>query len=305
MNYIIFDLEWNNAYNYVTHSFMNEIIEIGAVKLNERLKIVDTYKQMIYPRFTKKLSSRCKRLTKITQEELKENGIDFVEAFKEFASWSRGEDNVFMSWSNSDLFVLSQNFVQYTGTARVDFIRNYCDAQKYCMSFISKEDNPNNNQVALERCAELFGIEIDTEALHRALTDCYVTAECLKKVYKKEKLQPYIHQCDSKYFERLLFKPYYITEEHTGNFDIDDTELFCPKCGGIMDLPEEFEMLNKSFKGATKCNYCMKPYWVFIRAKKNYDNVFVKVGYVEMNKKRARKLQRSRQSNNEIVNNLK
>ena len=35
MNYIIFDLEWNNAYSYVSKGFMNEIIEIGAVKLNE------------------------------------------------------------------------------------------------------------------------------------------------------------------------------------------------------------------------------------------------------------------------------
>ncbi len=296
MNYIIFDLEWNNAYNYATKGFMNEIIEIGAVKLDERLKIIDTFKQMIYPRYTKKLSSRCKRLTKITPEEISENGIDFTEAFARFAKWGKGDSNVFMSWSNSDLFVLSQNFVQYTGSASVDFIHRYCDAQKYCMSFISKEDNPNGNQVALERCAELFGIEVDTESLHRALTDCYVTAECLRKVYNRDKIKNYIRPCDNTYFERLLFKPYYITEEHTGNFDIDDVELVCPKCGGIMELPEQFEMLNKSFKGGTTCHFCMKPYWVFIRAKKNYDSVTVKIGYVEMNKKRAKKLQRSAKS---------
>ena len=37
MNYIIFDLEWNNAYSYAKKGFMNEIIEIGALKLNEKL----------------------------------------------------------------------------------------------------------------------------------------------------------------------------------------------------------------------------------------------------------------------------
>lgn len=53
MNYIIFDLEWNNAYSYAKKGFMNEIIEIGAVKLNERLEIVDTFKQLILPKITK------------------------------------------------------------------------------------------------------------------------------------------------------------------------------------------------------------------------------------------------------------
>ena len=45
MNFIIFDLEWNNAYNYKLKRGMNEIIEIGAVKLDENLKVIDTLNQ--------------------------------------------------------------------------------------------------------------------------------------------------------------------------------------------------------------------------------------------------------------------
>ena len=41
MNFIIFDLEWNNAYNYKLKRGMNEIIEIGAVKLDENLDVVE------------------------------------------------------------------------------------------------------------------------------------------------------------------------------------------------------------------------------------------------------------------------
>ena len=74
MNFIIFDLEWNNAYSYAKKGFMNEIIEIGAVKLNNKLETVDTFKQLVMPKLTKKLSGRCKNLTNITNEELKENG---------------------------------------------------------------------------------------------------------------------------------------------------------------------------------------------------------------------------------------
>ena len=294
MNYIIFDLEWNGSYNYSSQSFMNEIIEIGALKLDERLNIVDTFKQMIYPHFTKRLSSRCKRLTKITNEEIREKGIDFLDAFKDFSRWSRGENNVFMSWSNSDLFVLSQNFIQNTGSASIEFISNYCDAQKYCMRFIKESDNPDNNQVALEKCAELFGVHFDTDKMHRALTDCYITLECLKKVYDKGIIREYIDKCDGNYFERLMFKPYYITEINTEGFNIDTVDLICPKCGSLMDVPEEFELVNKSFKSSSKCNYCMRTYWIYIRAKKLYDSTSIKIGYVEMNKKRAKKLHKAK-----------
>lgn len=291
MNYIIFDLEWNSAYSHSLHSFMNEIIEIGAVKLDEKLNIVDTYKQLIIPEFTMKLSGRCKRLTNITIEEIKEEGTDFFNAFKLFSAWGKGEDNVFISWSNSDLYVLTQNFLQHTGSAKISFIQNYCDVQKYCMSFVKKEDNPTGNQIALERCAEIFGVDVDKEKLHRALTDCYVTYECMKKVYDKEKFRKFTKHCDVEFFDRLLFKPYAITQEVQGDFDIKNVELFCPDCDGIIDLPDEFTLVNKSFKGAVKCNYCLKHYWVFIRVKRLYDDYSVKTSYVEMNKKRARKIE--------------
>ena len=80
MNYIIFDLEWSNYYNYSTKTGINEVVEIGAIRLNESLEIVDTFKQLVKPTFAKKLSGRCKNLTKITNEEVKNSGISFVAA---------------------------------------------------------------------------------------------------------------------------------------------------------------------------------------------------------------------------------
>ena len=154
MYYIIFDLEWNSAYNHAAHKFMNEIIELGAIKLDSRLRVVDTYKQLIYPHFTKKLSSRCKKLTGITNEEIQENAIGFTEAFRDFGRWSSGRGNVFMSWSNSDLYVLANNFIENTGSPKIGFIRNYCDAQKYCMSFIHRDEGEKLNQISLSHCAE-------------------------------------------------------------------------------------------------------------------------------------------------------
>lgn len=289
MNYIIFDLEWNNAYSYAKKGFMNEIIEIGAVKLNERLEIVDTFKQLILPKITKKLSGRCKSLTNITNEELKQNGIPFADAIKDFSRWSRGDGNVFMSWSNSDLYVLTNNYQTFLGNLNIDFITKYCDAQKYCMSFIERE---NSNQISLADCGETFGIEIDVDKLHRALTDCYLTAECLKKVFDKDKLQNYIHDCDSSFFERLIYKPYLIVKPVTQLFDVYKQDLLCPVCKSKMVRLKDFECVNKSFRCPAKCKKCGKTYWTTVRAKKTYDTVEVNQRSIEMNRKKAKRIKK-------------
>lgn len=282
-------MEWNNAYSYAKKGFMNEIIEIGAVKLNERLEIVDTFKQLILPKITKKLSGRCKSLTNITNEELKQNGIPFADAIKDFSRWSRGDGNVFMSWSNSDLYVLTNNYQTFLGNLNIDFITKYCDAQKYCMSFIKRE---NNNQISLADCGETFGIEIDVDKLHRALTDCYLTAECLKKVFDKDKLQNYIHDCDSSFFERLIYKPYLIVKPVTQLFDVYKQDLLCPVCKSKMVRLKDFECVNKSFRCPAKCKKCGKTYWTTVRAKKTYDTVEVNQRSIEMNRKKAKRIKK-------------
>ena len=167
MNFVIFDLEWNNAYNYKAQTGMNEIIEIGAVMLDERLQIVDTFKQLILPKVSKRLTGRFKDLTHITPDEVKQNGIPFEEAFRDFARWSGADNCVFMSWSDSDLYVLAGNYKYFSQRAHVPFMQRYADAQKYCMRFLT--DNPNNNQISLAHCAEKFQISVEEENLHRRL----------------------------------------------------------------------------------------------------------------------------------------
>ena len=290
MNYIIFDLEWNSGYNYALQKFMNEIIEIGAVKLDESLNITDTFKQLVFPEYTRKLSSRCKRITKITAEEIKDNAVDFNSAFADFERWCGSGENVFMSWSNSDLFVMSNNYLVNAGNCNISFIKKYCDVQKYCMAFIKREGENKNNQIGLSNCAELMNIQTDTEKLHRALADCYVAADCFRKVYDKEKLSGYIHNCDSSYFERLLFKPYYITEPVSNLFDVYNYEMECPVCGAVIKPSKEYIVQNKSFKGAVKCRKCKRKFWAFIRVKKTYDDIIIKTHFIQMNKSRARKI---------------
>ncbi|UUZ92201.1 hypothetical protein LJK87_43485 [Paenibacillus sp. P25] len=49
MNYIVIDLEFNGRRHYNVYPM--EIIEIGAVKLNEQLEIIDTFQSYIRPKY--------------------------------------------------------------------------------------------------------------------------------------------------------------------------------------------------------------------------------------------------------------
>ena len=68
MNYIIVDLEatcWENR-----SDGKNEIIEIGAVKVNDDQEIVSEYQQFVKPLKNPILSEFCKELTSIQQTDV-------------------------------------------------------------------------------------------------------------------------------------------------------------------------------------------------------------------------------------------
>lgn len=71
MYYIIMDLEWNNAFVHRTKSFMNEIIEVGAVMLNEELEEISEFSCFVKSRIGKKIRSNIKKLTHITNDDMR------------------------------------------------------------------------------------------------------------------------------------------------------------------------------------------------------------------------------------------
>ena len=54
MNFVILDLEWNGTYSRRLKGFMNEIIEFGAVKVDECLHVLDTFDALVRPQVGKK-----------------------------------------------------------------------------------------------------------------------------------------------------------------------------------------------------------------------------------------------------------
>ena len=166
-------------------------------------------------------------------------------------------------------------------------MKKYADVQKFCQRNIKTE---NSNQIGLSNCAELLNISVDSENLHRALEDCYLAAKCFEKVYDEKEFKNYISVCDFDFFERLIFKPYYITKVKTDNFNADEVEFNCPICGSKLNRLTEYECKCSAFKAVGECKPCKKKWWIFFRAKQTYDTIHIYKRVTEMSRNKARKI---------------
>lgn len=101
MKYIIFDLE---ATCWDTHDHSpNEIIEIGAVCIDEQKQVVGEFGTFIKPVIHPILSKFCTELTTITQDMIQDAPL-FPEAVGKFREWiaSFGDDYWLCSWGFYD-----------------------------------------------------------------------------------------------------------------------------------------------------------------------------------------------------------
>ena len=89
MNYIVFDLEWNQCpggKKGANKKIPFEIIEIGAVKLNNEKEVTDTFHQMICPQVYNWIHESIHEVIHVDYKDLLE-GVPFPQAAREFLEW--------------------------------------------------------------------------------------------------------------------------------------------------------------------------------------------------------------------------
>lgn len=266
--------------------FVNEIIEIGAVKLNEELEVVDTYSELIKPVVSKKLRTRIKDLTHITNEDIS-GGIPFKDAIIKLEKWI-GEDAVVMTWGDTDVRTMLSNFKYFLKNDKIAFIKKYADLQRYCQCFINME---NVQQAGLSYAAECLEIDADKYPHHRALDDSLLSAECFKKVYDNEKLNEFIKICDADFYARLAFKPYVIKNKNDPLIDKNLFNCYCDICGGKVETLKKWKFMNQSFRAIFYCENCNREFRVNLRIKKFYDRLDIKRNYSEIIKTPVEKVE--------------
>lgn len=190
MNYIIFDLEWNQAPSEsemvtLPVCLEGEIIEIGAVKLNDKFEIIDELKLYIKPQYYTKLHRRIVTLTGIRDQLLNEQGLPFPEAFEKFQQWC-GETFSYVTWSNSDLPVLIDNMILH----RID-ISNLPDTYDL-QSIFCKEIMRFSRQLSLDDALKVLNERGDIA--HDALHDARNTVLVCNHIEMDEYLDDYVSQ---------------------------------------------------------------------------------------------------------------
>lgn len=272
MYYVIMDLEWNNAYNKKLKNFFNEIIEIGAVMVDDELEVADTFSVLIKSQLSNKLSGRVKNLTHISNEDMY-GGISFQKAVSSFSKWLGDRDCVFLSWGNGDLRVMLDNLHFFCDVEGIPFIARYMDLQKYCQDFLKLS---GAQQIGLSAAATLFGIDVSEFSTHRALEDSLLSLRCFKKAYRPETIAGYVSVCDDSFYKRLLYKAKYITNLHDERVDRSKMVCFCDECHRRMRKVSEWKSVNQSFRARFYCKNC-DIYTLFtVRFKAYYDHVEIK-----------------------------
>ena len=104
MIHIVIDLEMNpvnKTFKDIRRRTTDEVIEIGAVKLDENYRQVDEFQCYVRPEYGE-ITKHITKLTGITQETVADKPT-FAEAFRNFTNWIGTWDMTLYSWSNSDI----------------------------------------------------------------------------------------------------------------------------------------------------------------------------------------------------------
>lgn len=269
MSYVILDLEWNAAFYKKEQRYINEIIEFGAVKVDDELNITDTFSTLVMPKIGKRLCSKVKELTGLSLDELKQ-GVTFaqaVESFTEFAS-----NSVIMTWGTSDIHALIENFHCFFGDRHITFLHKYCDIQEYCEKSMGLYDK--SAQMGLSVCAEKLGVEFCEDDQHRAVADAVLSLKCIKELIDRNPLEPYIQDADcERFYDKMTFKTHYISDLNDPEIDKTQLRFYCESCGRRAARVTKWKRRNRSFTADFQCRGCGNRFGARVSFKKTFDEI--------------------------------
>lgn len=199
MDYIVLDIEFNGR--KFASDLPMEVIEIGAVRLDDQLQVKDEFSSLIKPVYFSKLNSFIKKKTGIPQEAL-DRAPRFPEVIRDFLEWLGPSDScLLLTWGGEDL----KRIVMDTRMHKLDdtywMTIDYYDLLKGYLRHKGLK-----NDVSVEAALQELGIAADGSA-HRALDDAKMTAAIFRSIYDGldwERTQRYKDQFSNAKERRLV-----------------------------------------------------------------------------------------------------
>lgn len=193
VRYIIVDLEMNKVdkqFKGERKICYQEIIEIGAVMLNDRYQEISRFQTYVKPQYAEEIRRNITRLTGITTEMVAD-APTFLEAMDQFTEWCfsfDGECQV-QAWSDSDLkqilaeIALKKYKMNENGMKLVEKWNNFQNEYVRKVGF--------DHVVSLEKALYYAGLEFQGKQ-HDALNDAVNTAELLRVVRNQQLFEEHL-----------------------------------------------------------------------------------------------------------------
>lgn len=194
MRYVVVDLEMNKLDNQYTEEKKicnQEIIEIGAVMLDNGHQEISRFKTYVKPQYSEEIRDIITKLTGITTKMVKDAPV-FEDAVKQFFGWCfsyDGECQV-QAWSDSDLHqILAEIALKHyvINKEEQELIDNWMDFQN---EYIVKLGL--GRVVSLEKALNYAGIEFQGKQ-HDALDDAKNTADLFKIIRDSSLFEEHLH----------------------------------------------------------------------------------------------------------------
>lgn len=184
MNYIVFDFEFNQVCPPSSEEIITaskqcpfEIVQIGAVKLDHKLQIIESFDRLVKPTIYVDMNPFVSKLTRITTETLKDEST-FISVFNDFKTFIGNEDVIMCVWGMSDMKELFRN-LNYHQINFQKVPKRYINLQPYLSEYFGF---PKGLGISLRNGIEFLDIPYDIP-MHNAYNDAYYTAKILQKIY--------------------------------------------------------------------------------------------------------------------------
>lgn len=216
MNYIVFDLEFNQDFSSDKgkkhqRSFF-EIIQIGAVKLDQNLNALDTFDRYICPSLYPVVNPFITELTGITTEQLVSEK-SFPESYEDFVEFTCNGDTVFCVWGMADLKELYRNISYHKLDQRL-LSRKYINLQTCAAQHFHL---PQKKLPKLKTAVTSLSIPL-VYTFHNAFHDALYTAEVFRRI-NSEIIQPMYFDPDHTTIRPRQIKPKVDYEKLIGQFE--------------------------------------------------------------------------------------
>lgn len=260
MNYIVFDVEFNQPVSkekliLEPFPFCFEVVQIGAVKMDEKCKISETLDILVKPRYYEHIGKDARHRIELYSRHFQQV-MTFPEAYERFLDFC-GQEYFMFTWGTTDLDILNKNALIYG--LQPDIGVTCFDVQKLFIEHIGGDKRQISLQDAIKK------MHLERYTAHNAFNDAYSTAEILSKLMLAPKKSYAINRITE------VNDVLYINEECVSKVDAlkraGESNINC-SCGAQAQVGRMIVLGKRKAIAASQC-VCGKEYFIVVKTLNN------------------------------------